>query len=42
MWENSSAKNSAAQAAQNDAATARGVIAALPKDGSVGIVKATQ
>nr|WP_314892634.1 hypothetical protein [uncultured Campylobacter sp.] len=26
------------QAAQNETATARGVIAALPKDGSVGIV----
>jgi len=27
---------------KNDAATARAVIAALPKDGSAGIVKATQ
>ena len=39
---NSSAENSAVQAAQNETATARGVIAALPKDGSADIVKATQ
>ena len=39
---NSSAENSAVQAAQNEAATACGVIAAPPKDGSVYIVKATQ
>ena len=38
MRQNSDAENGAVQAAQNQAATACGVIAALPKDGSVGIV----